>query len=89
MNKRLRYLIEVVALATLYVLAARLGLTMDAVSGFATLVWPPTGIALSALLLFGYRLWPGIFVGALVANVLTSEGPTKGLTKADLEELFS
>src|SRR5437868_2360154 len=51
-----------VALAVLYVVAARLGLALDAVAGFATLVWPPTGIALAALLLFGYRLWPGIFI---------------------------
>jgi PAS domain S-box-containing protein len=68
---RLRSLTEMVALATLYVLAARVGLMMDAVAGFATLVWPPTGIALAALLIFGYRLWPGILVGAFVANVLT------------------
>jgi signal transduction histidine kinase len=31
-------------------------------------VWPPTGLALAALLLYGPRLWPGIFVGALVLN---------------------
>jgi integral membrane sensor domain MASE1 len=61
----------VVALAALYVAAARLGLALDAVAGFATLVWPPTGIALAALLLFGYRVWPGIFIGAAIANVLT------------------
>ena len=57
------------ALAVVYLLAARLGLELGTVSGFATLVWPPTGIALAALLLGGSRLWPGIFVGALVANV--------------------
>ena len=52
-----------------YVLSARLGLTLAPVSGFATLVWPPTGIALAALLLRGVRLWPAVMVGALVANV--------------------
>ena len=46
-----------------------MGLQIGAISGFATLVWPPTGIALAALLLGGYRLWPGIFLGALIANV--------------------
>jgi integral membrane sensor domain MASE1 len=61
----------VVALAAVYVAAARLGLTLDAVAGFATLVWPPTGISLAVLLLFGYRVWPGIFIGAAIANVLT------------------
>jgi integral membrane sensor domain MASE1 len=68
---RLRFVTEVATLATLYVLAARVGLMMDAVAGFATLVWPPTGIALAALLIFGYRLWPGIMLGAFLANVLT------------------
>jgi signal transduction histidine kinase len=61
----------VVALAAVYVAAARLGLALDAVAGFATLVWPPTGIALAAILFFGFRLWPGIFIGATIANVLT------------------
>jgi len=48
---------------------------MDAVSGFATLVWPATGIALFALLRFGVSLWPGIFVGAFVVNVWTGAPP--------------
>jgi PAS domain S-box-containing protein len=62
---------EILVLAALYVLAARAGLKLDAVGGFATLVWPPTGIALAALLIRGYRLWPGVAIGAFVANVLT------------------
>jgi integral membrane sensor domain MASE1 len=52
--------IRIAAIAVLYVLAARAGLQLDAISGFATLVWPPSGIALAALLLGGYELWPGI-----------------------------
>ena len=35
-------------------------------------IWPPTGIALAALLLFGYRAWPAIFAGAFLVNVTTS-----------------
>jgi signal transduction histidine kinase len=70
-SRRARYAAEVAVLATIYVVAARAGLQLDAVSGFATLVWPPTGIALAALLVRGYRLWPGVAIGALVANVLT------------------
>jgi signal transduction histidine kinase len=57
------------ALAAAYVVVARLGLRIDAVSGFATLVWPATGISLAALLLLGYRVWPGIAAGALVTNL--------------------
>jgi signal transduction histidine kinase len=63
--------LRIAGIAVLYVLAARAGLHLDAISGFATLVWPPTGIALAALVLGGYRLWPGVFVGAVVANILT------------------
>lgn len=66
-----RYVLALVLLAVLYAGAARAGLMLDAISGFATLVWAPTGIAIAALLLFGYPLWPAIFVGALAANVWT------------------
>ncbi len=71
MSNRLRYAAQILAIAVIYILGARAGLRLDAISGFATLVWPPTGIALAALLLGGYELWPGIFLGALVANVWT------------------
>ena len=60
---------ELVVVLVAYVLSARLGLTMAPVSGLATLVWPPTGIALAALLLRGVRLWPVVMLGAVVANV--------------------
>jgi signal transduction histidine kinase len=65
------YFAQVGAVAVVYVLAARAGLTLDAVSGFASLVWAPTGIALAAVLLAGGRIWPGVFIGALVANIIT------------------
>jgi signal transduction histidine kinase len=65
---RARTVVLNLALAAVYVVVARLGLRLDAVSGFATLVWPPTGVSLAALLLFGYRVWPGIAVGAFVTN---------------------
>jgi len=66
-----RFVIALILLATIYTIAARAGLLLDAIAGFATLVWAPTGIAIAALLLFGFRLWPAILVGAFVANVLT------------------
>jgi signal transduction histidine kinase len=68
---RIRYAFAVAILAAVYVVAARAGLMMDAVGGFATLVWPPSGLALAALLIFGPRLWPGILIGAFAANLLT------------------
>jgi signal transduction histidine kinase len=59
------------ALAVVYLAVARLGLQLDAVSGFATLVWPASGIALFALLRGGVALWPGIAVGAFAVNLWT------------------
>jgi signal transduction histidine kinase len=67
----IRIFVENAALAVVYLLVARLGLMLDAVGGFATLVWAPTGISLAALVLRGFRLCPGIAIGALVANVWT------------------
>ena len=61
----------IAVVAALYVLSARLGLQLGAISGFATLVWPPTGIALVAILLGGYRFAPAIFLGAFIANAWT------------------
>jgi len=60
----------IVLLFFAYFVTARLGLLIDPVAGFATLVWPPTGIALAALLLFGKRLWPGALAGALCVNLV-------------------
>ena len=53
----------------IYVSTAALGLSLDAVSGIATVVWPPTGIALATLTLYGARFWPGIALGALLINI--------------------
>jgi signal transduction histidine kinase len=63
------YIARVGMLASAYVVTAKLGLLMDAVSGFATTVWPPTGICLAALYLFGFRLWPGVALGAFLVNI--------------------
>jgi signal transduction histidine kinase len=65
------YLLKLASLALVYHLAARLGLKMAYVQINTSPVWPPTGIALVALLLFGYNLWPGISLGVLVGSLLT------------------
>src|SRR5207302_7179751 len=51
------YLLQVGILLIVYSITAKLGLAMGAVGGIAAPVWPPTGIALAAISLFGYRLW--------------------------------
>ncbi len=69
-NRRL-FLIQVAALAAVYYGAAKLGLSLAFETASVTAVWPPTGIALAALVLFGFRLWPGVALGALLANAWT------------------
>jgi signal transduction histidine kinase len=59
-------------LAVVYVIAGKLGLMLASLHASASPVWPPTGIALAAALLFGYRVWPAIFVGAFLVNVTTA-----------------
>jgi signal transduction histidine kinase len=72
MRARVRDVGLILGLASLYVIFARLGLSLGTIAGFATFVWPPTGIAIAALLLIGTRAWPGIFLGAFTANLLSS-----------------
>jgi PAS domain S-box-containing protein len=59
-------------LAAVYFAAAELGLSLASLHTNVTPVWPPAGIAIASLLIFGPQLWPGIFIGALAANLLTN-----------------
>ncbi|RSN17517.1 hypothetical protein DMH25_03505 [Streptomyces sp. WAC 01325] len=54
--------------AAVYYGSAKLGLEQQLVRGQVTPFWPPTGIALVALLMWGLRMWPGIAIGAFVVN---------------------
>jgi signal transduction histidine kinase len=67
-------LVEVAAPAGLYYAAARLGLLLSFRQTNATPVWPPSGIAVAVVLLRGGRIWPGILLGAFVANVVVFLG---------------
>ena len=67
------YIATIVGLAVSYFVAAKFGLTLAFATRQVTAVWPPTGIALVGLLLFGYRVWPGVYLGALLANALSDE----------------
>jgi len=55
-----------------YFIAGYFSLKLAFVHPSASPVWPPTGIALAALLLLGYRVWPAIFVGAFLVNAATA-----------------
>jgi signal transduction histidine kinase len=62
-----RELAGVLALAFAYYAAAKLGQTLRYTASVAA-VWPPVGLGIAALYLWGLRWWPGIFVGELLVN---------------------
>jgi integral membrane sensor domain MASE1 len=64
-------LLLALALALVYFGSAKLGLALAFSNESVTAVWPPTGIALAALVLWGRGLWPGVLLGAFLANVTT------------------
>ncbi len=61
-----------VAIGVIYFVLAKGGLTLASIHPSATPIWPPTGIALAAVLLWGYRTWPAIFIAAMIANATTA-----------------
>jgi PAS domain S-box-containing protein len=67
--RQVSYWLWAVLLASVYYSAAKASLLLAIPPGYATAVWPPSGIALAALLLLGTRYWPGIWIGAAAANL--------------------
>ena len=61
--------VRVVILAAGYSLTGIVGLSLAIPPGYATAVWPPSGMALAAILLWGPRVWPGIAIGSLLVNI--------------------
>lgn len=59
-------------LLLIYFAAGKFGLSLAFVNASASPIWPPTGIALAALLIFGYELWPVILIGAFLVNITTT-----------------
>jgi signal transduction histidine kinase len=62
------YAAAVGALAIAYYGAARVGLALAYLGGAVGSFWPPVGVGLAALYLFGLRLWPGIVIGDLLVG---------------------
>ncbi len=65
-----------------YFITARVGLSIHPVNTFVTLIWPPTGIALAALVLFGHRLSPSIALAAFIVNLSIGAAPLVALAIA-------
>ena len=69
---RVELLAKLAAMAAAYYVVGRLGLLLAIPPGYATAVWPASGIALAGILLFGYRVWPGILLGSFLINLRVS-----------------
>ena len=72
---RARSVLAFCVVTAAYIGGAKLGLELSVAHGVITPVWPPTGIALAALLLLGPRYWPAITLGAFISNVTSGASP--------------
>ena len=68
----LRYFSILLVVALAYFVLAKLGLQLASINPSASPIWPPSGIALAAVLLGGLRVWPAILIGAFAANATTA-----------------
>jgi PAS domain S-box-containing protein len=69
-NDTLKNSLRILAVALIYFLTARFSLLLQFDNSNSSPVWPPSGIALAALIIFGRKFWPAIFIGAFSANLV-------------------
>lgn len=60
--------LPMIATALMYFFAGKLTLALLVPPSYATVIWPPAGIAIGAALMWGYRVLPGVFIAELVIN---------------------
>ena len=82
MNEFNRRLIQILTLTAIYFLGGKFGLTLAIVHPNATAVSPSLGIALGALLILGYGVWPAILLGAFLVNLTTAGSVSTSLAIA-------
>ena len=61
-----RYAAALAVVAVAYYLAGRIGLELAYLDGAVAALWPPAGLGLAVLFLYGVRLWPAIVIGDLL-----------------------
>jgi signal transduction histidine kinase len=62
-----RYVAGVLAIAAAYYGSAKVGQTLRYTASVSA-IWPPAGLGIAALYLWGVRWWPGVFIAELVVN---------------------
>lgn len=66
-----RWALELLCVFAACLLAGEVGLAVPFAKGTVSPVWPTAGVALAALILFGYRVWPAVALAALSVNFFT------------------
>ena len=66
---RLLYASRLIVLATAYFIVAALSTKLASLQDNASPVWPPSGLAIGALIIFGYRYAAAIFIGAFFVDM--------------------
>ena len=73
----LRTELAILVVAAAYFISGRLGLLLAIPPGYATAIWPASGIALACVLILGRRVWPGVWIGSFLINVWTALDPSR------------
>jgi PAS domain S-box-containing protein len=64
--------LELCIVGAVYFALAKIGLALASINPSASPIWPPSGFALAAVILRGYRVWPAVLVAAFIANATTA-----------------
>lgn len=89
MNRHVRYLGAVGGVGAIYWLTAKAGLQLAYLHGSVTALWPPVGVGMALLILYGLSLWPGIALGDLaVADFSQPAGTVLGQTIGNTLEVL-
>ncbi len=68
-NKAIALTVRLVAVAAAYYVTARFGLSVGSLPGNVSPVWPPTGLAIASVFIFGPSVAPGVWLGAFLINL--------------------
>ncbi len=64
--------LQIIGITVVCFITGKLGTFLAIPPGYATAIWPPSGIALAGVLIYGYRIWPGLVLGSFLVNLSTS-----------------
>ncbi|MFN8412020.1 MAG: PAS domain S-box protein [Anaerolineales bacterium] len=72
----IRIVLKILAVALIYYITARLGFLIALPPGNVTALWPPSGLALAAILIWGWPMGIGVFLGSFFVNIGVLSGST-------------